>query len=54
MTKYDCVMRGVSRSQALWIAAGLVIVVALAVFLYDPVMNAIFTDRHGMDELSPP
>jgi len=41
-------MRGLSKVQAIWFLTLLVALTALALVLYDPVMNAIFIDRDGI------
>jgi hypothetical protein len=40
--------------QTIWVGVLLVALAAMAVVLYDPVMNAIFIDRDGLgNELAP-
>jgi hypothetical protein len=48
-------MRGRSKVQAVWVVALLLVgLAALAMVIYDPVMDAIFIDRDGIGtELAP-
>jgi hypothetical protein len=47
-------MRRLSTAQAIRLIAVLVVIAALVLVLYDPVMNAIFIDREGLgNELAP-
>ena len=47
-------MRRLSTAQAIRLIAVLVVIAALVLVLYDPVMNAIFIDRDGLgNELAP-
>ena len=47
-------MRPLWGGQAVWVTALIVIVAALVLVMYDPVMDAIFVDRDGIgNELAP-